>query len=159
MMKSASRIIVLYLLILAVQIPVFFFAGMFWGMSMMAFAGWRPMQAAVGGTKWAIFMCLVCGNFTAFILVLFLVWRRSVEFPNVSRSVFRVALETACRKLRMIVLAESADEVILGPKWAIVRFPQQETRITFVDEIAIVNAPAISFGAIKKRSVAHSKIR
>jgi hypothetical protein len=92
-------------------------------------------------------MWAVAGN----LLAAGLAWRRSAEFPAPDRAAFRAALERACGKLRLVVLAESADEVVLGPRRALVRLPQQQVRVAFAGGAAVLTAPALSFGAVRKQ--------
>lgn len=144
--KADMPFLAAHLLILALQLPIWLCAGLFWGGFMVFFAGWHPIGAAIGGFAWAFVMWLLVGNF----LALGLAWRRSAELPAPDRTAFRTALERACSKLRLIVLSESADEVVLGPKRALVRFQLQEVRVGFVDGIAVLSAPALAFGRIRK---------
>src|SRR5262245_5947417 len=102
-------LLAVYLLILATQLPVWLCGGLLWAWGMVAAAGWQPAQAAVRGFGWGLFMWVLVGNYFA----LGAVRRRSAELPAPDRGAFRTALERACGKLRLIVLAESADEVVL----------------------------------------------
>lgn len=144
--KSDMPFLAAYLVASALQLPLYLCAGLVWGGFMIVFAGWHLIDAILVGFAWGFAMWLLVGN----ILALGLAWRRSAELPAPDRAAFRTALERACSKLRLIVVSESADEVVLGPKRALVRFQQQEVRVEFVDGAAVLSAPAIVFGRIRK---------
>jgi hypothetical protein len=113
---------------------------------MVILAGSPPVGALLGGLGWGFFMWVLVGN----LLALGLAWRRSAELPAPDRAAFRMALERASSKLRLIVLAESADEVVLGPKRVLIRFQLQEVWVEYVDGIAVLIASALAFGRIRK---------
>jgi hypothetical protein len=136
-----------YLLALAFQGPVWLCGGLLWGAFMAAAAGWHPVNALVGGVGWGLAMWVVVGN----LLAVGLAWRRSAELPAPDRAAFRAALEAARRKLRLAVVAESADEVVLGSRWALLRLPLYEVRVEFSAGAATLTAPAMSFGAVRKQ--------
>jgi hypothetical protein len=144
--KPDMPFLVAYLLVLAFQLPVWLCAGLLWAGFMVALAASHPVGALVGGLGWGFFMWVLVGNF----LALGLAWRRSAELPAPDRAAFRTALERVCGKLRLIVLAESADEVVLGPKRVLVRFRLQEVRVAFVGGAAVLSTPSLSFGRIRK---------
>jgi hypothetical protein len=139
-------VLVAYFLVLAFQLPVWLCAGLLWGASMVALVGWPIVGALVVGFEWGFFMWVLVGN----LLALGLAWRRSTEFPAPDRTAFRIALERVCGQLRLIVLAESADDVVLGPKRVLLRFQLQEVRVEFAEGTAVLSAPALSFGRMKK---------
>ena len=56
---------------------------------------------------------------------------------------FRAALDRTLRKLRLVVLSETPNAVVLGPKWTLVRLRLQQVRIAFADGEVTVNAPAL----------------
>jgi hypothetical protein len=135
-----------YVALLAIQVPVWLCAGLAWGAFMMALEGLHPFSALVAGVQFGACMWVLLGN----LLAVGLAWRRSGELPAADREAFRSALERAARKLRLIVLAESEDEVVLGPKWALVRFRLQEVRVEFRGHTAVLSAPAPSLGVVRK---------
>lgn len=91
-------------------------------------------------------MWVLLGNICA----IGMAWRRSAEFRVRDTAAFRTALERACSKRRLIVLAETVDEIVLGPKWVLVRFRLQEVRVEFAGGTAVLSAPALAFGSIRK---------
>lgn len=135
-----------YLLAMACQLPVWLCAGLLWAALMIVTAGAHPFNALVGGINWGFFMWVMVGN----LMAIGLAWRRSTEFPVSDQTVLRTALQRICRKRPFIVLAESVDEMILGPKWALIRFRLQEVRMEFLGSTAVLSAPILSFGAIRK---------
>lgn len=137
---------VAYLLVLAFQVPVWLCAGLLWGGLMIVLAGFHPVNALVSGLGWGFLMWVTIGN----LLAVGLAWRRSAALPARDWEVVQAALERVCSKLRLIVLAESPDEVVLGPKRALIRFPLQEVRIRFEEGGVTLTAPALSFGTVKK---------
>ena len=42
-----------------------------------------------------------------------------------------------------------ADEIVLGPKWMLMRLRLQETRVEFTRGAAVLTGPALSFRAIR----------
>jgi hypothetical protein len=122
------------------------FAGVVWRVLMFLSIRPHPLNAIVGAFGWGLSMWLVCGNRFA----VGLAWRRFAVLPVSDRVAFRVTLDRACNKLRLIVLSDSEDRIVLGPKGALVRFAMQETRVEFAEGTAVVSAPAFSLGAIKK---------
>jgi hypothetical protein len=138
---------VTYLLVLAFQLPVWLCGGLVWAVFMVLLGGLHPVGAFVGGLGWAAAMWVIVGN----LLALGLAWRRSAELPAPDRAAFRAALARVCGKLRLVVLAESPDEVVLGPKRVLIRFRLQEVRVEFTDGAAVLTAPALSFGTIRRR--------
>jgi hypothetical protein len=138
--------VVAYLCILAIQVPVWLCCGLVWSALMVFLAGSPPVNALVGGLGWGLVMWVLVGNLMAFALVR----RRFAEIPAPDRAAFRAAIERTCGKLRLAVLAESADAVVLGPKRALVRFRLQEVRVEFVGGTARLTAPALSFTAVRK---------
>jgi hypothetical protein len=135
-----------YLLVLAIQIPLWLGGGLLWAVLMIIGTGWHPVGALLAGLGWGFFMWLLVGNLFA----VGLAWRRSAEIPVPDRFAFRAALGRACSKLRFIVLTESADAVLLGPKRALVRLQINEVWVEFVDGTAVLSAPAMVFGRIRK---------
>jgi hypothetical protein len=77
-------------------------------------------------------------------------WRRLAELPGTDRTAFLAALRKAADKVRLTVLSESPDEVVLGPKKVLVRFRLQETRVAFQDGVAVLTGPAFSLGRLKR---------
>ena len=65
-------------------------------------------------------------------------------------ALIRAAVERACDKLRLIILSESADLMILGPKRVLIRLRTQEVRLAIKGDTAVLTAPALSFGTIRK---------
>ena len=137
---------VAYILILLVMLPIWVGAGLAWSGFMMVFAGWGSAAAVAGGLRWGLTMWIVMGNFFA----IGFSWRRSGEIPAPDRAAFRAALDRVCDKLRMKVRSETADGVALGPRRALVQFRLFEVRMEFSGDKAILSAPALSFGAIRK---------
>jgi hypothetical protein len=135
-----------YLLTLALMFPVWIVAGLFWGAFMVVSAGWTTAAAVAGGLRWGLTMWVLVGNLVA----IGMAWRRSGELPAADRVAFRAAVARACDKLRLTILAESADAIILGPRRALIRLRSQEVRVAFEGERAILTAPALSFGVIRK---------
>lgn len=144
--KTEMPFLIAYFLVLTVQIPIWLCAGLLWTGFMVILAGSHPVGALIGGLGWGFFMWLLVGN----LLAVGMAWRRAAEIPASDRALFRKALERACKTLRLIVLTESADEVVLGPKRALIRFQLQEVLVEFVDDIAVLRAPALAFGRIRK---------
>jgi hypothetical protein len=136
-----------YFVVLVLQLPLWVFIGLILAVIMAVETRSHPIGALIRGLAWSCIMWVVMGN----LMAIGLVWRRSTVFPVADQATFRTALERACRKLRLIVLAESADIVVLGPKWTLVRLRLQEVRIKLVDRTAVLTAPALSFGAIRKQ--------
>jgi hypothetical protein len=137
---------VAYFLVLALQVPLWLFGGLLWSALMIALEGSRPLNALLGGLVWGFFMWIVAGN----ILAIGFAWRRKAKFPVADRDEFHSVLERACQKSRFKVLAETADEVILGPKWVLFRFQLQESRLEFTNRMAVLTSPALFFGRIRK---------
>jgi hypothetical protein len=136
-----------YLLVLAAMFPVWMGAGLLWGGLMMLFVGYHPFKALVLGTGVGAFMWLFAGNLFA----VGFAWRRSVELPAPGRASVRAAIKLLCTKLRLVVLSEEEpDEVVLGPRWALVRFQLQEVLVTYSHGFVTLSAPALSFGAVRK---------
>jgi len=77
-------------------------------------------------------------------------WRRSAQFRVPDTAAFRTALERVFSKRRLVVLAETVDEMVLGPKWALVRFRLHEVRMKFAGGTVVLSAPALAFGPIRK---------
>lgn len=144
--ESEMPFAIKYLLVLGAQGPIWLCGGLIWAGFMIAL-GSHPSNALVGGFVWGLFMWLVCGN----LLAVGAVWRRSAEFSAPDRAAFRVVLDRTCPRLLMKVLAESADDVVLGPRWTLIRFRLQEVRVVFDGEVATVSGPALSFGTIRRR--------
>lgn len=152
-MSSAMRpgvadqpLAVTYLILLALQVPGWVLGGLAWAVSMTVLAGWHPATAVIGGLGWAFFMWLFLGN----LLTIGFVWRRSAELPVRDRAAFRAMVGRACGRLRLKVLAESLDEMILGPRRALVRFREQEVWAQFAGGVATVTGPALSLGAVRR---------
>jgi len=135
-----------YFLVLLFQGPVWLLGGLLWGACMVVMAGFHPASALIGGIGWGALMWLTVGNLFA----VGFAWRRSVALPTSDRLAIRAALDEVCRKLRLIVLAESPDEIVLGPKWVLVRFRLQEARVRLDGDRATLTAPALSFAQIRK---------
>jgi len=121
-------------------------AGLLWSAFMVLLVSFHPVNALVGGLWWGFLMWVIMGNFFA----VGLVWQRSATLPMADREAFRAALERVCGKLKLVVLTESPDEVVLGPRRALVRFRLLEVRVKFEGGEAMLTAPALSFGAVKK---------
>ena len=137
---------VAYLLVMACQLPVWLCAGVLWGGLMIVLADFQPVGGLLRGLGWGAATWVVVGNLFA----VGLAWRRSAQLAVTDRGRFRAALERVCAKLRLIVLAEEADAIVLGPKRALVRFQLQEVRILFTNGMATLTAPALSFGAFRR---------
>jgi hypothetical protein len=135
-----------YLLALILQVPLWLLAGLGWGAFMVVITGWDTAHAIAGGVRWGMTMWILVGNLVA----IGIAWRRSAEFPAPDRIAFREALRRVSDKLGMITLAESADMVVLAPKRVPIRFRQQEARVTFSGDTAVVSAPALTFSAIRR---------
>lgn len=148
MPSSQSRlpVPVIYLLVLVLQGPLWMGGGVVWAVFMMSFSGATPISAIIGGIGWGLSMWILMGNMFA----LGLAWRRSVTYPAPNRDSFKASVERAASKTKLIVLADSPDEMTLGPKRALIRFSLQETRIQFEDGAAIVTGPALNFWAVKR---------
>lgn len=144
---SQMSFLATYLVVQVAQIPIWLCSGMVWAGLMIVLAGREPFNALIGGFWWALFMWLVCGN----LLAVGSAWRRSIEFPAPDRAEFRSALDRACARIRLKVLAESPDEIVLGPRWALIRFRLQEVRVVFDGESATVTMPALLYGSVKRR--------
>jgi hypothetical protein len=143
--KKDLPFIAAYFLLLAIQLPIWLCAGMLWATLMVVFSGSTPDGAFIGGLGWGFCMWLVMGNLCA----IGFAWRRTTELPVTNRLTFRTALEQVCNKLRLKVLRESADKVVLGTKRALVRFKQVEVRLEFLDDTVELSAPALSFGRVR----------
>jgi hypothetical protein len=139
-----------YFLVLAFQVPVYLLGGLAWALLMITLDGKQPLGALLGGLVWGFSMWILLGNMFA----IGLAWRREAKFPMPNRDEFRSALESACRKLRLKVLTETADEVVLGPKWALFRFRFQESRLEFTNRIAVLTSPALFFRTNQESVVA-----
>jgi hypothetical protein len=131
-----------YCIVLAIQLPVWLCAGQLWGF----FCYDNPISAFMNGLWWGSSMWVIMGNFTA----IGIAWRRSAELPATDRDVFLRALKDACDKIRLIVLAASDDEIIMGSKRALIRFRLMEIRAEFANGIVLLSAPALSFGRVRK---------
>jgi hypothetical protein len=136
-----------YLILFAVQFPVWMVAGMCWALGMTLVFAHHPIGSFVGGLAWGFFMWLVCGN----IFAIGLAWRKSTEFPAPNREEFLATLGKVGEKIRLKILSESANEVVLGPKKVLVRFRLQETRVAFKDGRAVLTGPALSMWGLKRR--------
>jgi hypothetical protein len=143
--KPDTSFFVPYTVVLAVQLPVWLLGGLIWT-GLMILMGSNPAGVLYGGLFWGLFMWVLMGNLFA----IGLAWRRSTKFIVADRTAFRDALERVCGKLRLIVLNETNDRVILGPKRVLVRFSLQESRIAFANGKAILTANALLFGRIRK---------
>ena len=139
--------IVAYLMIMAIQLAVWFVVGMGWAAATIVFAGFDPVSAFSGGLEWAAVMWLTIGN----LAVIVFMWKQSASFPAHDRALFREALEKVRLKQRMIVLFESPDEIILGPKHPLIRVQFIEIRAAFINDMAMLTTTAFSFSAIKKQ--------
>jgi hypothetical protein len=137
---------IIYLLVLLAQGPLWMIGGILWGAWMIAVAGFRPLDALFGGLGWGAFMWIFAGN----IFAIGLTWRRSLTVAMPDREAFKEAMERAGTKAKLTILTETPDEMVLGPRRALIRFPIQETRVQFENGKAIVTAPALSFWAVKK---------
>ena len=144
--KPDMPFLLAYLLVLSFQLPVWLFGGLLWAVVMAVLTGWRPVGALLGGLGWGFFMWLLVGN----ILAVGLAWRRSAELPAPDRAAFRAALKRVCNKLRLVVLTEARNEVVLGPKRVLIRFQLQEARVEFADGTALLSSSALAFGRIRK---------
>src|SRR6185312_17226283 len=98
--KTEMSFLIAYFLVLTFQIPLWLCGGLLWTGFMVLLAGSHPLGALIGGLGWSFFMWLLVGN----LLAVGMAWRRSAEIPASDRAVFRMALEQACSKLRLIVL-------------------------------------------------------
>ncbi len=147
--KKDMPFVAMYFIILAIQLPVWMCGGMLWAALMVAFSDSPPSNAFIGGLGWGFCMWVLMGNLCA----IGFAWRRSAEIPASDRAAFRKALDQVCAKLRLIVLSEKREKVVLGPKRALVRFRQVEVRVEYLDDTVVLNAPALSFGRIRKALV------
>src|SRR5687768_9132658 len=84
-----------YLLMLALQFPVWMSAGVLWAVLMAWAFGHNPAGAFVGGVGWGFFMWLLCGN----LIAVGAAWRREAEFPAPDRAAFLAALSKAAGKV------------------------------------------------------------
>jgi hypothetical protein len=137
---------VVYLLMLAIFLPFWLGAGLIWGAFMVGSVGWGLATAVTGGLRWGLVMWVVVGNF----LAIGVAWRRTGEITAPDRDAFRAAIARTCDKLRLAVRSESPDGIVLRPRRPLVLFRFQEVRVDFKGETAVLSAPAISFGAIRK---------
>ncbi|MBX7104723.1 MAG: hypothetical protein K1X57_11625 [Gemmataceae bacterium] len=137
---------VVYLAVLAAQVPLWLGGGLMWAGLMVVSAGLHPLDALVAGLWWAFTIWLLCGN----VLAAGLAWRRTAEFDAPDRSAFRAALGRACNRLRLKVLAELPDAIVLGPRRALIRFRLQEVRIAFAGDMATVTGPALWLGTVRR---------
>lgn len=146
--REPTPFLVNYLLVLACQIPVWGCGGLLWGVFMVLLAGMHPVSGLIGGLVWGFAMWLILGNLFA----VGLAWRRSAELPTADRGAIEAAIEPVCAKLRLAVRYEDEDEeeIVLGPKRALVQFRLQETQIVFADGTATLTGPALTFGSIRK---------
>ena len=135
-----------YRLVLAAQAPIWIVAGLVWGGLMMKFALFPLFGALVTGLVWGLLMWLVVGNLMAAGLVL----RRSVTVPAPDQCTVRESLLRAATKMNLVVLAESSEEITLGPKRVLFRFRDQETSVKFADGQATISGPLLSSWAVKK---------
>jgi hypothetical protein len=137
---------VVYLIVLAVQVPVWLFAGLLWAAMMIALSAAPLANALVGGIVWGIFMWVFGGSLVALLLA----WRRWAEWSVPNQAAFRTALERVCQKQRLLIRAETLDEMVLRPKSGLLRLRLQEGWIKLVGGSAVLNAPALYFGQMRK---------
>lgn len=135
-----------YLIALALQFPLWMTGGAVWAVFMVVLAGSSPAGAVVGGLFWGLSMWLLMGNLVA----VGLAWRRTAELDAPDWTAARAAALRAADKCRLAMLAESPGRLVLGPRRALVRFRTQEIRVTDADGAAVLSAPALSFGTIRK---------
>jgi hypothetical protein len=135
-----------YLVVLTIQLPVWMCAGQFWAFLTAFLSNGDPVAAIPAGLAWGICMWVVMGNLFA----IGLGWRRTTVLPIPDRETFLVALKSVCDKLRLVILAAGEDELVLGPKRALIRFRMVEVRFEMSEEDVVLSAPAISFGSIRK---------
>jgi hypothetical protein len=145
--RSETPVLVIYFFILFFQLPVWLMAGIIWSLGMMWLAGFHPINAIIGGVEWGAFMWLFAGN----LIAIGFAWRRTATFRVRDRAAFRAALEPLCRKSRLVVLSDSPDEVILGPKCVVIRFRLQEVRLAFADNTVTLTSSALTFSTIRKQ--------
>jgi hypothetical protein len=136
-----------FLLVLLVQLPLWLIGGLLWALLMALLARTHPVNALIGGLTWGICMWAVMGT----LMAAGLAWRRSTTFPVRDRASFRAAVDEACRRSLLIVVAEAPDRIILGPKWTLVRFRLQESVLAFEGDRATLTASALAFSSIRKR--------
>src|SRR5437763_7545581 len=87
--NSDLPFIVGYVLLMAIQLPVWMFAGVLWGGFMFVAVHGDLINAIVGAFGWGLIMWLVAGN----LLAVGLAWRRSTVLPVADRAAFRTALD------------------------------------------------------------------
>jgi hypothetical protein len=145
--RTAAPFAAAFLSTLAAQFPVWLLGGVLWAVFMMAVVGAPAVGALMGGIAWGVCMWATVGS----LLAAGLAWRRSATFPVGDRPSFRTAIDEACRKSRLVVLAESCDELVLGPKRTLVRFRLQEAVVAFDGDTATLTASAISLPSIRKQ--------
>jgi hypothetical protein len=137
---------VTYLLAIAIQLPIWIVAGIFWGSFMMIAVEWHAVRAVVAGIAWGFAMWLFLGN----ILAIGMAWRPSAKFLISNHAALRAAVMQTCDKLKLEVSDESADRIVLRPKRALVRLRISEVRIAFCDSHAILTSQALAFWTVKR---------
>ncbi len=144
--KRSEVSFLVLLVVLLVQLPLWLLLGLAWSLSMVVLAGTHPVNALIGGIGWGATMWVVMGGFMAGGLA----WRRSATFPVRDHASFRAAVDETCRRLRLVVLAESPDQIILGRKRA-PAWLRQEVVLAFDENTATLTASAFSLAAIRKQ--------
>lgn len=138
---------------LVLFVPYFLFlgiaclvAGALWGWLMMVLAGYPKNTAVVGGIGWGISMWVTVGVYVAYGMAS----RRTAEFPAMERKEFREVVRRTCRRLWLVVLSESEDELILVSKIALFHPRAFAIRVTFEGEVAVLSAPYAWFKRVQK---------
>jgi hypothetical protein len=118
-----------------------------------ALLGLWPGLALASGLAWGFLMWISCGA----LLALSIAWRPSAALPAASRQAFGPAIERACERFRLVILADSPARVVLVPKRirhilvipARLRRSLQKIHIDFADGKATFTAPALIFLDLK----------
>ena len=146
--SKAREFIIPYLIMMLVQLPIWLGAGLFWGFWMMVLAGWELRHAlAIGVFGWGVSMYVIAGN----VFAVMFAWRRSATIKVVDLASFRSALDRVCRKQRYRVRAETPNDIVLMPKWALIRFRLQEIVVKFVGDSVTVTGPALTISPFVKQ--------
>ncbi len=146
--RSDRPFVTNFILVFLLQGPVWVVTGFLWGLGMIAFAEWRPGRAIyVGIVWWGMLAWAIAGS----LIAIGFAWRNSASFAVIDRAAFRSVIEKVRRKNRLNIRSETSDEIVLGPKWALLKLSLQETVIQFDGDAAIVTGPALTVGPILKQ--------
>src|SRR4051812_16316717 len=108
-----------------------------------------PGLALAAGLAWGLLMWLSCGA----LLALSVAWRPSAALPAASRQALGPALERACQRFKLMILADSPARVVLGPRRirhvllvpARLRVRLGKVCVDFAGGRATLTAPALIF--------------